>query len=101
MESFHDKVVTDLYSCGRRRSVVRRASECSLEKHDREHLRSKNAQERGKRIDGGVGDHWRVGVRNVRGEGECRRIGHAASQQAAEVHEVHLQHDACEDAYDE
>ena len=78
--------------------MLRRVWACSSEKDDREHLRGEDAQERGERIDGGVGDGRRVGAGDVRGEGERGRIGHAAGEQAAEVHEVHLPDDAREDA---
>jgi hypothetical protein len=42
----------------------------SSEQHDREHLRGKDAQQRGERIDGGVGHGRRVGASDV---GERRR----------------------------
>ena len=71
---------------------------CSSEEDDREHLRGEDAQEGGERIDGGVGDGGGVGTGDVRGEGEGRRVGHAAGKQAAEIHEVHLQDGARENA---
>ncbi len=71
---------------------------CSSEEDDREHLRGEDAQEGGQRIDGGVGDGGGVGAGDVRGKGEGGRVGHAAGQQAAEIHEVHLQDGAREDA---
>ncbi len=64
---------------------------CSSEEDDREHLSGEDAQEGGQRIDGGVGDGGSVGTGDVRGKGEGRRVGHAAGQQAAEIHEIHLQ----------
>src|SRR6516162_1667275 len=57
-------------------------SVCSSEKDDREHLRRKDAQKGGERIDGGVGDGGGVGAGDVRGEGEGGRVGHAAGKQA-------------------
>jgi hypothetical protein len=79
-----------------RGSAVRRV--CSSEEDDREHLRGEDAQEGGERIDGGVGDGGGVGAGDVRDEGEGGRVGHAAGKQAAEIHEVHLQDGARENA---
>jgi hypothetical protein len=45
----------------------------------------------GQRIDGGVGDGGGVGACDVRSNGEGGWVGHAAGQQAAEIHKVHLQ----------
>src|SRR6187401_1926259 len=42
----------------------------SSEQYDREHLRGKDAQERGQRIDGGVRHGRRVGAGDVGSEGE-------------------------------
>ena len=61
-------------------------------------MRGEDAQEGGQRIDGGVGDGGGVGASDVRGKGEGGRVGHAAGQQAAEIHEVHLQDGARKDA---
>ena len=62
----------------------------SSEKNDGKHLRGEDAQQRGERIDGGVGDVGRIGTGDVRGEGQRRRIGHASCDQAAEIHVVQL-----------
>lgn len=63
----------------------------SSEKDDGERLSRKDAQNGGQRIHGGVCDGWRVGVGEIRGEGERRRVGHAPGEKAAEIHKVHLQ----------
>ena len=80
------------------RSALRRVWACSSEKKNREHLRREDAQERGKRIDGGVANRRSIGAGDVAGEGQCRRIGHTARDEAAQVHEIYFPDGAREDA---
>jgi hypothetical protein len=54
-------------------------------------LRAKDAQQHGQRIYRGIGNRRRIALHQSVGKGECRRIGHAPGDQAAENDKVHLQ----------
>ena len=69
-----------------------------LESRMTSNLRHSDAEEHGQRIDGGVGDRGRMRARDRVGEGERRRICHAACLQAKDGQVIQLEDSSAEDA---